>query len=82
MNEYHICGVLLMSRPEHGPIIEQALKTMAGTELHANEGGRMVVTVEGDEFGQCADAITRLGTLDGVASSSLVFHQIDTEDLL
>jgi len=82
MSEYHICGVLLMSRPEHSPAVEQALQYMPGAELHANESGRMVVTVEGDEYRQCADAITQLATLDGVASSSLVYHQIDTEDLL
>jgi nitrate reductase NapAB chaperone NapD len=34
MSEYHICGVLLLSRPEHGPVVERALKAMAGTELH------------------------------------------------
>ena len=82
MNEYHVCGVLLMSRPEHSPIVEQALDAMPEVELHANDGGRMVVTVEGDKYRRCADAITRLATLDGVASSSLVYHQIDTEDLL
>jgi nitrate reductase NapD len=82
MSEYHICGVLLMSRPEHCAVVEQALENMTGVELHANDGGRMVVTVEGAEYRPCADTITQLATLDGVASSSLVYHQIDTEDLL
>jgi nitrate reductase NapD len=81
MSEYHVCGVLLMSRPEHNAIVEQALETMPGVELHANDGGRMVVTVEGDEYRSCADTITELATLKGVASSSLVYHQIDTEEL-
>ena len=79
MNEYHVCGVLLMSRPEHVPKVAQALKAMAGVELHATDGGRMVVTIEGSEYRQCADRMTELATLDGVASSSLVYHQIDTE---
>ena len=47
MSEYHVCGVLLMSRPEHSPIVEQALDAMPDVELHANDGGRMVVTVDG-----------------------------------
>lgn len=81
MNEYHVCGVLLMSRPEYATKVEQALVGMPGVELHANDGGRMVVTVEGAEYGRCADTITELATLDGVASSSLVYHQIDTESL-
>ena len=82
MSEYHICGLVLMSRPENQAIVERALDGMVGVELHANDHGRMVVTVEGDEYRHCADSITRLATLDGVASSSLVYHQIDTEDLL
>ena len=69
MNEYHICGVLLMSRPEHSAMVEKALAEMPGVELHANEGGRMVVTVEGDAYRRCADTITELSTMDGVASS-------------
>ena len=82
MSEYRVCGLLLMSRPEHSPIVRRAVAQIPGVELHANQGGRMVVTVEGDEYRQCADAITQLTTLDGVASSSLVYHQIDTQDLL
>ncbi len=81
MSEYHICGVLLMSRPEHAARVAQVVRGMQGVELHANEGGRMVVTVEGSEYRQCADTITELATLDGVASSSLVYHQIDTESV-
>ena len=81
MNEYHVGGLLLMSRPELAPKIEQALTAMSGVELHASEHGRMVVTVEGREYSDCADAMGELATLDGVASSSLVYHQIDTESL-
>ena len=82
MSEYHFCALLLMSRPEHSPIVRRAVEKMPGVELYVNQGGRMVMTVEGDEYLQCADAITQLATLDGAASSSLVYHQIDTQDLL
>lgn len=81
MSEYHVCGVLLMSRPEHAAVVERALQELPGVELHANDRGRMVVTVEGTEYSHCADMITELATLDGVASSSLVYHQIDTAEL-
>lgn len=81
MNEYHVCGMLLMSRPEHVPKVAQALQGMDGVQLHASEGGRMVVTIEGSEYRHCADLMTELATLDGVASSSLVYHQIDTESV-
>ena len=81
MNEYHVCGLLLMSRPENAATVEQALQTMSGVELHANDGGRMVVTVEGEAYGECADIMNQLATLRGVASSSLVYHQVENESL-
>lgn len=77
MSEYHVCGLLLMARPEHVPDVEKALHDIDGVELHANDGGRMVVTVEGAAYGHCADIMNQLATMSGVASSSLVYHQID-----
>lgn len=77
MSDYHVCGLLLMSRPEQAPAVERALRDMAGVELHASQGGRMVVTVEGSSYAQCADLMTELATLEGVASSALVYHHHD-----
>ncbi|MCB1801566.1 MAG: chaperone NapD [Gammaproteobacteria bacterium] len=77
MSEYHVCGLLLMARPEHVPGIEKALHELDGVELHANDGGRMVVTVEGAAYDVCADIMNQLATMRGVASSSLVYHEID-----
>ncbi|MCB1722879.1 MAG: chaperone NapD [Gammaproteobacteria bacterium] len=79
MSEYHVCGLLLMSRPENAAAVEQALSALHGVELHANESGRMVVTIEGSNYNECADLMNTLATLDGVASSSLVYHQVDNE---
>jgi nitrate reductase NapAB chaperone NapD len=52
---------------------------LAGVELHASEGGRLVVTLEGPSYHHCADLMNELAILPGVASSSLVYHQVDTE---
>jgi nitrate reductase NapD len=77
MSEYHVCGLLLMARPENVSRVERQLSEIPGVELHANDGGRMVVTVEGSTYRECADIMNQLATLDGVASSSLVYHQLD-----
>ena len=79
MSEYHVCGLVLMSRPERVADVEATLRDMPGVELHANDGGRRVVTVEGAAYGECADIMNTLATLKGVASSSLVYHQVDNE---
>ena len=82
MSEYSVCGILLMARPDRGPVVARTLQRMAGVDLHANDRGRRVVAVEGNPYLACANTITELTTLDGAALSSLVYHQIDTEDLL
>ena len=51
MTEYHVCGVLLTARPEQAAAVEQALLGLAGVELHASAGGRLVVTLEGPSYG-------------------------------
>jgi nitrate reductase NapD len=79
LSPYHVCGVLLMSRAERVPAVEQALRGLAGVELHASAGGRLVVTLEGPSYGYCADRLAELATLPGVASASLIYHQVDNE---
>jgi nitrate reductase NapD len=81
MSDYHVCGMLLHARPEKTPGVAAALHELEGVELHANEGGRMVVTIEGGDYEYCAGMMTRLACLDGVSSSSLIYHQIDKEEL-
>ncbi len=82
MSEYHICGLLLMARPEHAGAVAQAAEALPGVEVHGNDGGRMVVTVEGSAYCDCADRMNELAVLSGVASSSLVYHQVDKESQL
>lgn len=79
MTEYHVCGVLLTAWPEQAVAVEQALLGLAGVELHASAGGRLVVTLEGPSYGHCADLMARLAALAGVTASSLIYHQVDNE---
>ena len=44
---YNVCGVLVMASPELGPVVETSLSKIEGVEVHANENGKLVVTVEG-----------------------------------
>jgi nitrate reductase NapD len=79
VSEYHICGVLLLTRPELAPDLALVVRALEGVEVHANAGGRLVVTIEGSSYAHCADMMNHLATLQGVASSSLVYHQVDND---
>ncbi len=80
MSEYNVCGVLVMARPERSGEVAERLAGMPGVEIHARgDDGKLVVTVEGPVSAQCADTITEMALIDGVVSTSLVYHEIDTE---
>lgn len=81
MSEFNVCGVLVMASPKKGAIVEQSLNDLNGVEVHARgDDGRMVVTVEGPLSRECANMITDMNDIDGVISTSLVYHEIDTEE--
>ena len=45
--ELHIASLLVHVRPEMVEPVHAAVLTMPGTEIHAEQQGKMVVTVEG-----------------------------------
>ncbi len=80
MNEYNICGVLVMGNPDKGAVIENTLNNIKGVEVHAREhGGKIIVTVEGPHSREIANIISGFSDIDGVLSTSLVYHEIDSE---
>ncbi|MGD2116977.1 MAG: chaperone NapD [Chromatiales bacterium] len=80
-DEYNICGVLVMTRPEKGAVVEQVLNQIEGVEVHGGaEVGKLIVTVESTHSRQCADTITDMSGIDGVVSTSLVYHELDSSE--
>ena len=75
--ELHIASLLVHVRPEMVEPVHAAILAMPGTEIHAEQQGKMVVTVEGPNEGFIADRMTAIHLLDGVLSAVLVFHHVD-----
>lgn len=70
-----VCGVVVRAWPARLREVERRLAAMAGVEVHASAGdGRMIVTVEGGNEGEVADAVLALHRMEGVLSASLVYH--------
>ena len=81
MSEYNICGVLVMTNPDMGEIVETTLNEIEAVEVHARQnGGKLVVTVEGPLGRECANTITSFSDIKGVVSTSLVYHEIDSDE--
>jgi periplasmic nitrate reductase NapD len=78
----HIASLVLRARPEAVQGVRQALAETTGAEIHAADGGKLVVTLETANESELAEEMTRLGLLDGVLSAVLVYHEVAAaEDL-
>lgn len=80
--ERHLASLLLHVKPERQGMVRAAIAAMPGTELHIEQPGKMVVTVEGPHEGWIADRMTALHLLDGVFSAVMVFHHIDRAEVV
>jgi len=79
----NIAGVMFMTHPEKSDNVAEKLKAFPGAEIHAKgENGSLVFTVEGlegenNQAKRIINTITDMGNVEGVISSSLVFHHND-----
>ena len=81
ITEAHVSSLVLHVRPENLPEVRTALADMPGVEIHADSGGKLVVTLETESE---ADIVTRMNVmslLPGVLSAALVFHHFETEPI-
>lgn len=74
----NVCGVLVHIRPRQSTEMEQRMLQIPGLEIHASTPeGKLVVTVEADDYGSAGDALMALNTLPGVLSASLIYHHAE-----
>jgi nitrate reductase NapD len=74
----NVCGVLVQVRPEQRGVMKQQLLAVPGLEIHADSPeGKLVITVESDDYQQAADTLTQIQTMKGVLSASLIYHHAE-----
>jgi nitrate reductase NapD len=77
-DEMHIAGIVVRTAPRHVEAVRRAIRAI-GAEIHAEEGGKLVVTLEAASAAELADRVTEIGRLDFVLSAAPVYHH--AEDL-
>ncbi|MEI6860186.1 MAG: chaperone NapD [Shewanella sp.] len=76
--EYHITSLVVHAAPKAISQVETQINTLPGTDIHAvTEQGKFVVTLEGETQKSILDNVEAINALEGVLSSSLVYHQVD-----
>lgn len=74
----NLCGVLVFARAERAAAVGAALAAMPGVEVHRIDGqGRLIVTIEDTDAEWAGQILTRLPTVEGVLSTSLVYHHCE-----
>ncbi|MBO9477040.1 chaperone NapD [Shimia sp. R11_0] len=74
---YNICGCLVHAMPEKAPNIVSAIDQTEGCEVHAFEGGRIVVTVEDTDTRRASEIIMGMHQIPGVITVTLTYHHFE-----
>lgn len=77
----NISGLIVYAQPASFAKLRASLAEIPGVEVHATASeGRMVVTVERPTDGEMTGVFDRIGALDGVAATALVYHHDEPID--
>ncbi|GAB1149430.1 chaperone NapD [Shewanella algae] len=78
--EYHVTSLVVHAAPGTLETVTTAIQALEGAEVHASSPeGKLVVTLEGESQGEILDNVEAINRLPGILSSSLIYHQVDSE---
>ncbi|MCL1050262.1 chaperone NapD [Shewanella abyssi] len=79
--EFHITSLVVHAASKSVADIKQRLSALEGAEIHAvTDEGKFVVTLEGETQRSILDNVEAINALEGVINSSLIYHQVDSEE--
>jgi nitrate reductase NapD len=75
----NISSTIVNARPGGINAVRSEIEAIAGVEIHADDGARLIVTIETDDNRATADIFESLGRIAGVLSVSMVYHQVEAD---
>ena len=76
----NISGVLVYARPDKADSVSHTLSEFDGVEVHANDQGKLVVTIEDENTGALADRVIQFQDLPNILSVAVVYHHDEGND--
>ena len=73
----NICGCLVQTAPDRTASVIAALNATEGSEVHAHDKGRIVVTVEDTQTRRASDLIMDMHQIPGVIGVTLTYHHFE-----
>jgi nitrate reductase NapD len=78
-SSHHISSAVVVAFPAQREEIGKKLATLSGVEVHASDGSRIVVTIEGPSSGFLGETLINISLMDGVIAANMVFEHIEED---
>ncbi len=80
-DEVHISSMVVHARPEYLQDVKNKIEHLPGTEIHGESAcGKLVVVLESQTQTHITDVIEKIGDIEHVLTTALVYHQIEQPD--
>ena len=80
VERHHISSAVVLAFPDRREEVSRRLAGMRGVEVHASEGSRIVVTIEGPTSGMLGETLTMISAMDGVLAANMVFEHAEDQE--
>ncbi|WP_417458998.1 chaperone NapD [Kordiimonas sp.] len=74
---HHISSAVVLARPDRVEPVIKAITDFAETEVHAHEGGRIVLVMEGRSTRDLGDRLASIALIPGVITANMVFEHVE-----
>lgn len=74
---FHISSAVILVQPASAEAVAAHVAAMPGVDVHAREGSKIIITIEGPTTGVLGDSLTQISLLDGVLAANMVFEHVD-----
>lgn len=79
-SRHHISSAVVVALPVRREEIARRLAAMPGVDVHADDGSRIVITIEGPDSGMLGATLTGISAMDGVISANMVFEHVEQQE--
>lgn len=78
----HVSGIVVHAPAERAAAVAERIDALPGAEVHAREGGKLVVVLEAGDEGELGDLFNTITLMSDVYSAALVSHYRDDPNVL
>jgi len=73
----NISSIVVQTHPQNAAVLQEELASLPGVDVHAENEGRIVITVEDTPDNSPADTMMNVQNMQGVLSASLIYNYCD-----